>query len=103
MSFRRNGKSAHKNARSWNAWVAANADLLRAAGLPLSVFRSRQDWKYLLKFGYHCDGAYPNIDFMLDEMTQPQRAAFQTLLERVLTEEEKQRGSAGWHFVHPPG
>jgi hypothetical protein len=102
MRFQRKGKDAHEEFVRWQAWKDANAALLQAAGLPLSVLRSRKDWDYLLRYGYHCEGVYPNIDFNLDEMTEAQLVAFRELLEKSLTDEEKTRGSAGWHYVHPP-
>src|SRR5262249_12231009 len=102
MGFRRDGKGLHKEAAEWATWKAANAKLLRMSGLPPGVLRSRADWEYLLRYGYHCSDPYPNIDYNLDEQTTTQRAAFRTLLEKVLTAEEKSRGSAGWHHVHPP-
>jgi hypothetical protein len=102
MGFRRDGKKAHEEARSWERWKAAHAALVQASGLPVNVFRTRADWDYLLRYGYHCDSAYPHIDYRLEEQTETQRAAFRLLLERVLTTEEKTRGSAGWHHVCPP-
>jgi hypothetical protein len=102
MRFRRGEKEAHDEAARWQAWKNAHVALLQAAGLPLRVLRSRRDWDYLLRYGYHCEGAYPNINFNLDDMTEAQRAAFRELLERTLTDDEKKRGSAGWHHVHPP-
>jgi hypothetical protein len=102
VAFRRNGKLKHSEGRSWNAWWEKHEELLRATGLPQSVLRSRKDWNYLLFYGYHCNRAYPNIDFTLEELSAGQRTAFRQLLEAVLSEEEKQRGSPGWHFVCPP-
>jgi hypothetical protein len=102
MSFRRAGKNEHAATQSWRAWLERYAEMLRDAGLPPSILESPAEWEYLLRYGYHCDGAYPNIDFRLDELSEAQRAAFKRLLEVALTAEEKQRGSAGWHFVCPP-
>ena len=70
MTFRRDGKRVHRDARDWEAWKEANRDLLDACGFPSSVLRSREDWEYLLHYGYHCDGSYPNIDFLLDEQSE---------------------------------
>jgi hypothetical protein len=102
MAFRRKGELAHREAQEWEAWREANRDLIAAAGLPLSMLRSRRDWEYLLRYGYHCEGPYPNIDYKLDEQSSAQRNAFRQLLEMTLTDEQKARGSAGWHHVHPP-
>src|SRR5262245_60914639 len=101
MAFRRHGKQAYEEAREWEDWKEDNRELLEAVGMPSSVLRSRRDWEYLLRYGYHCDGPYPNIDYMLDEQTPQQKDAFRRLLERTLTDEQKARGSAGWHHVHP--
>jgi hypothetical protein len=102
MSFKRDGKSASQKARDWQAWRDRYAKKLQQCGLPICLLRSKADWEYLLRYGYHCDGPYPNIDFNLDDMTEAQRIAFRSLLDEVLSEEEKSRGSAGWHFVCPP-
>ena len=99
MGFRRDGKKAHAETRSWQAWLAEYAELLRAAGLPPQVLRSRADWEYVLRHGYH---GWPRIDFLLEELTAPERRAFRRLLEVSLSAEERQRGCAGWHFVCPP-
>lgn len=103
MGFRRDGKAEHQRSRQWARWLEAHAELLKASGLPSFVLRSRTDWEYLLRYGYHCRVAYPDIDFQLEELSASQRNAFRELLQRTLTEEEKQSGSAGWHFVCPPG
>ncbi len=102
MSFRRGSKAIHQQSRQWAEWLAVHVELLRAAGLPPSVLRSRDDWEYLLRYGYHCGEAYPDIDFHLEELTPSQKVAFQNLLEQTLSKEERQRGNAGWHFVCPP-
>jgi hypothetical protein len=102
MSFRRKGKEAHEESVQWQAWKDANEELLRAAGMPFCVLRTRGDWDYLIRYGYHCAGTYANIDYKLDDMTESQRAAFRELLKKTLTDDEKQRGSAGWHHVHSP-
>jgi hypothetical protein len=103
MAFRRQGKAQFGRSRRWATWLATNVGLLKAAGLPLSVLRTRADWEYLLRYGYHCTGPYPAIDYSLEEMSLPQKTAFRQLLEQTLTHDEKQRGSAAWHFVCPPG
>jgi hypothetical protein len=66
------------------------------------VLESRADWEYLLRYGYHCRGAYPDIDFRLEELSATQKAAFRELLTQALSEEERQQGNAAWHFVCPP-
>src|SRR3954466_2522964 len=108
MSFRRDGNTAHRDQREWNAWKRQHADLLRQSGLPDGVLRSRRDWQYLLRYGYWCEDYYGKfvghpIDFGLEQLTPTQLDAFRELLTRVLSDEEKQRGSAGWHCVCPPG
>jgi hypothetical protein len=102
MGFRRNGKAAHDRARQWRLWLEAHAKLLRQCGLPASVLCSRKDWDYLLRYGYHCRAAYPDIDFRLEELSSSQRNAFRELLEQTLSAEDKQGGNAAWHFVCPP-
>lgn len=96
MSFRRPGKSLHANAEAWHDWKVQYADLLRDCGLPTSVLRSRTDWLYFLRYGYHCAGAYPNIDFNSRGMAPAQRASLNRLLELTLTKAEKKRGNAMW-------
>ena len=54
MGFRRNGKQANAARRVWQTWLGAHDDLARASGLPISVLRSEEDWRYLLRYGYHC-------------------------------------------------
>jgi hypothetical protein len=100
MAFRRDGKSAHAHTRDWREWLERHSDLLRASGLPPQVLRTRKDWDYLLRYGYH---GYPQIDFQLEELTADQRAAFRRLLEVALSSEARRHGNAGWHFVCPPG
>lgn len=107
MSFRRNGKSENHDRREWDTWRQAYADLLARCGLPPGVLRSRRDWEYLLRYGYWCEGAYVahigKIDFSLNELTPAQTEAFRELLTITLSDEQKRRGSAGWHLVCPPG
>src|SRR5262245_5841208 len=102
MGFRRDGKAAHEESRQWQAWLGAHAELLRDCGLPPGVLQSRADWEYLLRFGYHCGGAYPGIDFRLEDLSPSQAAALRALLAQALSAEEKRRGGAAWHFVCPP-
>jgi hypothetical protein len=71
------------------------------------VLRSRRDWDYLLRYGYWCDNGYGahinKVDFSLNELTPIQAESFRELLTATLSDEQKQRGSAGWHFLCPPG
>jgi hypothetical protein len=103
MGYRRNAKEAHDEHQAWEAWKRSNADLLTKCGLPPGVLRSRRDWDYLIRYGYWCEGPYGEhinkIDFSLGELRRNQLGAFRQLLEKVLSEEEKRRGSAGWHWV----
>jgi hypothetical protein len=96
MGFRRDGGAEHAERKSWEAWLAANADLLPACGLPPGVLRNRRDWEYLLSNGYWCADYYGshigNIDFDLNELDPHQRNAFRRLLERYLSAEEKSAG-----------
>lgn len=107
MGFRRDGKSEYSDQNAFDEWKRLNGDLLTKCGLPIGVLRSRGDWDYLLEHGYWCEDYYGkhvgNIDFDLDEQTPEQRSAFRKLLERTLNEEERERGCAAWHHVHPPG
>ncbi len=106
MNFRRNGKIEHTRQYEWDEWKKLHDDLLSLCQFPLCVMRSRRDWDYLLDYGYWCNNFYGehvgNIDFDLDELNAQQTDAFRLLLERTLTDEDKQRGCAGWHHVHPP-
>lgn len=103
MAYMRDGKSACLARRQWRAWREANAALIEAAGLPPVVLRSQNDWDYLLRYGYHCSGGYPHIDFLLEDLSESQTAALRALLDHTLTDEQKRRGNAAWHHVCPPG
>jgi len=100
VGFRRDGKAAHTSARAWQAWLDEHSALIRAAGLPLVVLRTPADWRYLLRYGYHCDGPYPNIDFRLENLSPAQRMAFRELLATTLAADDRE--CAAWHFVNPP-
>ncbi|QEG30651.1 hypothetical protein GobsT_54570 [Gemmata obscuriglobus] len=101
MGFRRDGRRSRTERLAWHEWRGQYAELLAASGLPPQVLRSRGDWDYLLRYGYHAS-PYPQIDFRLEELSLEQREAFRVLLETVLSPEEQERGCAGWHFVCPP-
>src|SRR4051794_39370815 len=83
MGFRRDGKQSHAEQLAWQAWREQHALFLAATGLPPQALRSRADWEYLLRYGYHA-GPYPQIDFRLEELGPAQREAFRLLLEAVL-------------------
>jgi hypothetical protein len=104
MSFRREGKKAHAEQHEWTSWNRKYSTLIAECGLPPGVLKSKRDWKYLLKYGYWCDGPYGKhinkIDFTLEELTGKRLLAFCRLLDAALTEEEKQRGNAAWHYVN---
>jgi hypothetical protein len=107
VSFRRDSKTEHAEERTWENWLKRHADLILQCGLPPRVFRSRRDWEYLLRYGYWCENDYGShigkIDFDLDELDAAQTSALRRLLELTLSDEQKQRGCAAWHFVHPIG
>ncbi|MBL8827945.1 MAG: hypothetical protein JNM18_13290 [Planctomycetaceae bacterium] len=105
MSFRRNGKSIHAAEESWETWKLKHAELIAECRLPQGVFRTRKDWNDLILYGYWYDNGYNpagDAGFHLDQLSLLQRQAFKRLLENTLTDDEKRRGSAGWHFVSPP-
>jgi hypothetical protein len=102
MAFRRDGKKAFAESRRWKKWLAKHSALLASSGLPLSVLRSQDDWNYFLSYGYHCDGAYPNIDFRLEDLNGSQLIHLRRLLEQSLSDEEKRWGGAVWHSFYPP-
>src|SRR5690349_18544639 len=102
MVFRRDGKKAFAEARRWQEWLAKHSALLASSGLPLSVLRSQGDWSYFLRYGYHCDGTYPNIDFRLEDLNGSQLTSLRHLLEQSLSDEEKRCGGAVWHSFFPP-
>lgn len=102
MSYRRAGKQDHQQKQSWQKWLIANRDLVAATGLPPSVVRTENDWRYFLRYGYHCADAYPNIDFQFEDLSASQLVALQELLNATMTDDEKKRGSAVWHQFHPP-
>jgi hypothetical protein len=102
MAFRRHGNKAFEQSSRWKKWLANHSALLASSGLPPSVLRSQADWDYFLRYGYHCDGAYPNIDFRLEDLSVTQLTDLGRLLEQVLTDEQKSRGGAVWHCFFPP-
>jgi hypothetical protein len=101
MAFRRDGKKAFEQARRWRNWLTTHSQLLTLSGLPPSILRSQEDWLYFLRYGYHCDGAYPNIDFRLEDLNVSQLTNLRRLLEQTLSDEEKRRGGAVWHSFFP--
>jgi hypothetical protein len=107
MSYRRQGKKAHDDDREWDAWKREHAELLKRCAIPPGPLRSREDWQYLLRYGYWREHSYGKFshrwgDFSLHELARDQREAFRELLTSTLTDAEKARGSAGWHLVCPP-
>ena len=102
MSFRRDGNKIFEQSRPWRAWLATYAALLASSGLPPTVLRRHSDWVYFLRYGYHCDGAYPNIDFRVEDLNGSQLTDLRRLLEQALSDEEKSRGGAVWHYCFPP-
>lgn len=102
MAFRRDGNKAFAQSRHWKKWLAMHSALLKSSGLAPCVIRSQDDWDYFLRYGYHCDGAYPNIDFRLDDLNRQQLGNLRRLLEQTSSDEEKGRGGAVWHSFFPP-
>jgi hypothetical protein len=102
MAFRRDGNKAFVESRRWNTWLAEHSVLLASCGLPPQILRRKEDWDYFLHYGYHCDGAYPNIDFRLEDLNVSQLTNLRQLLEQTLSDEEKCRGGAVWHSFFPP-
>ncbi len=84
MDFQQNNKRKHEQEQAYQAWVDANASLIRQSGLPPSVMQSRDDWAYFLFFGYHDFGnwttpPYTQIDFAWDELNETQRSVVEQL------------------------
>jgi hypothetical protein len=86
MSFRRS-KAAVRDVRAWQAFLQANASLLQASGVPLSIYQSRELFDDLLMHGYidhHEDPTHFAIgqlsvkqwDALLDAAAQYLRAGF---------------------------
>ena len=101
MSFRRDGKTAYARSCSWpGSWLDTNAALIRDRGLPSSAIRNEEDRRYPPRYGYHCAGPCPAIDFRLEELSESERAAFRALLIAALADGERE--CAAWHFVSPP-
>lgn len=102
MAFRRDGNKAFEQSRRWKKWLADHSALLKSSGLPPSVLHRQKDWDYFLRYAYHRDGAYPNIDFRLEDLDISQLTDLGRLLEQTLSDEEKSRGGAVWHYFFPP-
>jgi hypothetical protein len=102
MGFRRNGKKAHQTNSEWATWKDENAELVRAAGLPLFVLRTRLEWDRFLDHGYACAVAWGmsvrNIDFDVEDLDESQRAA----LRRLLTDHELAHTAVGHVLNGPP-
>src|SRR5436305_2904351 len=73
MSFRRS-KTAAQEARAYRDFVQANAALLRASGVPISLYESRELFDDLLMHGYidhHPDPTH----FFVGQLSAEQREA----------------------------
>jgi hypothetical protein len=100
MAFRRAGKSRFRDRKIWDAFRRTHAHDLARCGLPEPVLDTRGDWEYFLMYGYHTGGGF--IDFSVEELSPAQCDALRGVLHAALTEEQKARGGAVWHFLVPP-
>lgn len=76
-------RDAHpsRGRREHRAWVHANADALSEAGLPLRVFETKERWADFVENGhlhFHEDGGR----FSVEQLTEAQRMALHTMIER---------------------
>src|SRR5262245_32724444 len=84
MGFRQHNKRKREQDLAFQAWLAANNELLARSGLPPSVTQSRDDWAYFLQFRYHDHGNWNTppmtwIDFTWDQLSSEQQAAVLSL------------------------
>jgi hypothetical protein len=78
MGFRQNNKRKAEQGAAFAAWKERNRERIAAAGLPVSVLATRDDWAYFVRYGYHDHGNWNTppgtwIDFTGDELTETQR------------------------------
>ena len=82
MSFRRS-KTATREARAYRDFVQANAALLQASGVPISVYDSRELFDDLLMHGYidhHPDPTH----FSVGQLSAGQRKVLAEVVARYL-------------------
>jgi hypothetical protein len=84
MGFRQHNEKKHEQQLVFQSWLEANRDLIARSGLPECVTRSRDDWAYFLKFGYHNHGNWNTppstwIDFTWDQLSAEQQAVIKDL------------------------
>jgi hypothetical protein len=82
MSFRRS-KSAARESRAWRDFIEANAALLRASGVPFSLYESRAMFDDLLMHGY-IDHHEDPTRFFVGELSEVQREALVEATVRYL-------------------
>lgn len=82
MSYRRS-KAAALAARAWRGFLQANAALLQASGVPISLYESRELFDDLLMHGY-IDHHEDPTRFFVGELSDPQREALVEVVARYL-------------------
>jgi hypothetical protein len=82
MSFRRTKMAAHA-ARSWQDFLKANAGLLQASGVPISIYESQDLFDDLLMHGYIDHHPDPS-GFAVGQLSPEQREALTELVARYL-------------------
>jgi hypothetical protein len=82
MSFRRS-KTAAQEARAWRDFLQANAALLQASGVPISLYESRELFDDLLMHGY-IDHHDDSTHFFVGGLSAEQREALVEVAARYL-------------------
>jgi hypothetical protein len=82
MSFRRS-KTAARESRAWRSFVQANAGLLQASGLPISLYQSRELFDDLLMHGY-IDHHDDPTRFIVGQLSAGQQEALVEVVVRYL-------------------
>ncbi len=82
MSFRRS-KAAARESRAWRDFLQANAALLQASGIPISLYESRELFDDLLMHG-HIDHHEDATHFAVDQLSEIQRETLVEVAARYL-------------------
>lgn len=85
MSFRREGKALHDNAREWSGWLASVEQLVRAAEVPASVLDTEEAWSYYIDRTYSQAGYLGKAPwFSVDQLSHDQAEKVWALISRWL-------------------
>ncbi|TWT51477.1 hypothetical protein Pla22_42550 [Rubripirellula amarantea] len=99
-SFRRPGKAIHTRRSDWQSWIAANADLVTASGLPAAAIDTEDSWWYFIDRTYTQAGCLgTDIWFGVDFMTIDQRRSCMQLVDRWIADRASDLDSDGIRHI----